>query len=291
MKRSDVKAALAAAGRWQEAVRFRDQLKEQGLAPADAYAKMVEKFLTQPPDTPPVVTAPTAEPQPDAPAPKRRRRRRKRQSFDWKRNAEWVFLNMEEDGDDGQAPSSGAKAMLRWAKANPADFFRLLPRVLPSRAEQEAKDKKRQEEDEQKAAGKAQLDNWAKNWQEQHEQEQKEREREQRAAIRSWTLDECLRRLQEAAAGNEPDDYSVFARKAEEARPLPIMPAEPNTPLPPVSPPLLLPKSLQVCPFCEKERLAGRKPDPRCACCAYIRHYQIEAPPPPPPAIPNFAQW
>ena len=64
--------------------------------------------------------------------------------MDWRREIEWVYLNLDEESDDGHAPSGGAKVMLALAKKNPAEFFKTcLAKLLPSKSEQEAEAEKR----------------------------------------------------------------------------------------------------------------------------------------------------
>ena len=42
--RAAAKVRLQAEGRWKEAIAFRDALKAQGVAPAEAWGRMVEAF-------------------------------------------------------------------------------------------------------------------------------------------------------------------------------------------------------------------------------------------------------
>jgi hypothetical protein len=280
--RAAVKLRLQAEGRWDSAKDFRDGQKAAGVAPAEAWRQMVAAFpplmsAGQQGESPSSCSAlqdgapPVPTPEPSS-VKKRRRKRRSGQSVQWRDEAEWVYLSMGEDNHDGHPPSSGALAMLKWAKANPAEFFRSLSRFVPSRSEQNAAAKK-QEEEARPDQSKELVEQWLENY-------TQEEERQRRARVRNWTLDECRKRLEEAVAGVEHDDYNYDPVEETPEPPSPTdVPVQPQTEYRMTRPTPPPPKRLQPCPYCERDRLAGRTPLPNCACCAYIAYMGIEMEP------------
>jgi hypothetical protein len=133
--RAAAKARLQAEGRWKQALAFREALKKQGVAPAEAFQQMLVRF-PQLPDTNGQSAAPTngqpAPPTdgapPQSPATPRRRRRRllyHQGPINLYLDVMWVYAHLPENTDIRNPSSPGALTLLEWARREPGQFFKL----------------------------------------------------------------------------------------------------------------------------------------------------------------------
>jgi hypothetical protein len=76
-----------------------------------------------------------------AEGPRRRGRGKRRVSI--RRDIEWVYCRLDGTDEPQRAPSAGARALLKWARANTDEFVQtFLPKMLPTKREMEAEDQK-----------------------------------------------------------------------------------------------------------------------------------------------------
>jgi hypothetical protein len=127
--KAELSRRLQAEGRWKEAEEFKNakikELRADGLlrpeAQASAWAALAEKY---PPSEIPVEEPEfTSEEVAGLPAGSLK---------EFMKDASWVYANLELKNVDAEnAPSTGALALLSWARANKDDFFsKIVPRVL-----------------------------------------------------------------------------------------------------------------------------------------------------------------
>jgi hypothetical protein len=245
--KSAVKERLRAEGRWKEALAFREGLKAQGVAAADAYARMLEAY-------PPLAAGKAAvasaveDAVPEEPPVKRRRRRRKRKlgRLNWRSEVEWVYLNLSSDGEPDDAPTGGAEAMLEWARQHPGEFFRtFVMKLLP----REGDDDPRSEEDRRRAK--------EGHWDAMNEAEKQ-------AEQDSWRESHLKGLAAKAEAGIDPDDpyEAAGSLPAPSAAVSVLVPVPARSPPQPTRPPDPVVTRHKLCAFCERH---GRQPD--CLAC------------------------
>ena len=162
LPRSKVRELLVVAGKWREFQHRRDTLKAEGYSAAQAYQAALAEFdeyltediagagadrLSDP--SPPIagtgqrprsagpVSAPAPDEQVNLPGIRAR--------VNFRDDVFWAYQCLEEANPDfDTAPSNGAIALWRWARAaaNTSDFFKyILSKTLPTRSEQEAEDR------------------------------------------------------------------------------------------------------------------------------------------------------
>jgi hypothetical protein len=130
---------LTAEGRWDEAEQFKNskirELRADGLlrpeAQTEAWAAMAEEYPPIPiPEEEPEFTSEEIVGLPSGTL------------KEFAADAGWVYTNLElRNADTENAPSTGALALLSWARAHKDDFFsKIVPRVLQLQDKQPAKD-------------------------------------------------------------------------------------------------------------------------------------------------------
>jgi hypothetical protein len=153
--REAAKLRLQKEGRWKEALAYREQLKKDGVSPAVAHGRMLQRFPPLAADGQPVPCPSPSGDTPPAPAQpvKRRRRKRKPDKMDLLADVNWVYLNLSDPDDKPPgAPTPGALGLLKWARSDTASFFRtfvvkLLPKNDGSGEQDEQPDSDAERED------------------------------------------------------------------------------------------------------------------------------------------------